>query len=70
MVPLEDPSGPAMPFHQAAIAGLGLTLGEYFWLDDLAAACAQDGRWEFFVVAPPLNVTNASGSMLNPIAIR
>ena len=59
-----------MPFHQAAIAGLGLTLGEYFWLDDLAAACAEDGRFELFVVAPPLNVTNASGSMLNPIAIR
>jgi len=47
-----------------------LTLGEYFWLDDLAAACARDGRWEFFAVAPPLNITNAAGSMLNPIAIR
>jgi kynurenine formamidase len=70
VVPLEDPSGPAMPFHQAAIAGLGLTLGEFFWLDDLAAACAGDDRWEFFAVAPPLNITNAAGSMLNPVAIR
>lgn len=70
VVPFEDPDGPAMPFHQAAIPGLGLTLGEYFWLDDLAAACERDKRWEFFLAAQPLNLTNASGTMLNPVAIR
>jgi kynurenine formamidase len=70
VVPFEDPDGVGMPFHQTAIPGLGLTLGEYFWLDDLAAACASDGRWEFFIAAQPLNVTNASGTMLNPVAIR
>jgi kynurenine formamidase len=70
VVPFEDPDGDAMPFHQAAIPGLGLTLGEYFWLDDLALACAGDGRWEFLLAAQPLNVTNASGTMLNPVAIR
>ncbi|MCW2994025.1 MAG: hypothetical protein JWQ18_1520 [Conexibacter sp.] len=69
-VPFEQPDGPSMPFHQTAIPGLGLTLGEYFWLDDLAAACAADGRWDCFLAAQPLNLTNASGTMLNPIAIR
>jgi kynurenine formamidase len=70
VVPFEEPDGKAMPFHQAAIPGLGLTLGEYFWLDDLAAACAADNRWDFFLAAQPLNVTNASGTPLNPVAIR
>jgi kynurenine formamidase len=70
VVPFEDPDGDAMPFHQAAIPGLGLTLGEYFWLDDLAQACAGDGRWDFLLAAQPLNLTNASGTMLNPVAIR
>lgn len=58
------------PFHQVAIPGLGLTLGEFWWLDDLAAACAADGRYAFFLAAQPLNVTNASGSMLNPLVIK
>jgi kynurenine formamidase len=70
VVPYEDPDGLAMPFHQAAIPGLGLTLGEYFWLDDLARACAGDGRWDFFVAAQPLNLSNASGTVVNPVAIR
>jgi kynurenine formamidase len=70
VVPFEDPDGEAMPFHQVAIPGLGLTLGEYFWLEDLAAACAADGRWDFFLAAQPMNLTNASGTMLNPVAIR
>jgi kynurenine formamidase len=68
VVPVENP-GEALPFHQVAIPGLGLTLGEFFWLDDLAAACAREGRWEFFLAAQPLYLENASGTMLNPVAI-
>jgi kynurenine formamidase len=68
VIPAERP-GESMPFHQTAIPGLGLTLGEYFWLDDLADACAREERWEFFLAAQPLNVENASGTMLNPVAI-
>jgi kynurenine formamidase len=70
VVPFEDPSGRVMPFHQAVIPPLGLTLGEYFWLDDLAEACTSDRRWELFLAAQPLNLTNACGTVLNPIAIR
>jgi len=57
------------PFHQSAIPGLGLTCGEMFWLDDLAEACAAEGRHEFFLAAQPLRIVNGSGSMLNPIAV-
>lgn len=68
VVPNEDPDD-VNPFHQAAIPGLGLTCGEYFWLDDLAAACAEEERFEFFLSAAPMHFDNASGSMVNPIAI-
>ncbi len=48
----------------------GLTMGEMFVLDELADNCSLDGRYEFFFNAPPLAITNASGSPLNPLAIK
>jgi kynurenine formamidase len=58
------------PLHVRLVRDLGLTLGEMWWLEDLAAACAADGRYEFFLSAPPLKLSNGVGSMLNPVAIR
>ncbi|MGH7354473.1 MAG: cyclase family protein [Candidatus Rokuibacteriota bacterium] len=58
------------PFHIAAIPNMGLTLGEIFYLDELAADCAADGRWEFLLVAPPLPVTRAVGTPINPYALK
>ena len=58
------------PFHICAIPNMGLTLGEIFFLDDLAADCAADGRYAFLLVAPPLPVTNAVGTPINPYAIK
>lgn len=63
-------NGHALPFHVAALRDLGLLLGELFDLDDLAGACAADGRFEFLFVAMPLPVINGVGSPLNPVAIR
>ena len=45
------------PFHVVAIPNMGLTLGEIFFLEELAADCAADGRYAFLLVAPPLPVT-------------
>jgi kynurenine formamidase len=53
-----------------AIPNMGLSVGEMFYLEELAAGCADDGRYEFFFVAPPLPITGASGSPVNPIAIK
>jgi hypothetical protein len=39
-------------------------------MEELSRACAADGRYEFFLSAPPLNLTNASGSMVNPVVIK
>jgi hypothetical protein len=48
----------------------GLLIGEIFDLEVLAADCASDGRYEFFFVAPPLTITGAVGSPINPQVIK
>ena len=58
------------PFHICAIPNMGLTLGEIFYLEELATDCAADGRYEFLLVAPPLPVTNAVGTPINPYALK
>ena len=58
------------PFHICAIPNMGLTLGEIFYLEELAADCAADGRYAFLLVAPPLPVTNGVGTPINPYAIK
>jgi kynurenine formamidase len=58
------------PFHWIAIPILGLTLGEIFYVADLAKDCAEDGRYEFMFVAPTLPITGAVASPTNPLAIK
>jgi kynurenine formamidase len=69
VIPFEDPTTP-LPVHMLCIRDMGLTLGEMFDLEALAADCAQDGVYEFLFTAPPLNVTGAVGSPLNPLAVK
>jgi len=56
--------------HVVAIPSMGLTLGEIFFLEELAADCATDGRYAFLLVAPPLPVTRAVGTPINPYALK
>jgi hypothetical protein len=58
------------PFHICAIPNMGLTLGEIFYLEELAADCAADGRYTCLLVAPPLPVTSAVGTPINPYALK
>jgi kynurenine formamidase len=58
------------PLHQVAIPHIGLFLGEMWDLDCLAADCAADGVWDFFLTAAPLPVTGAVGAPVNPIAVK
>lgn len=64
-----DLQGAFQPLHLACVVYLGLLLGEIFDLEGLALACAEEGRYEFFVAAPPLGVTGASGAPTGPIAL-
>jgi kynurenine formamidase len=65
-----DLAGRRGPFHLVAIPYMGLLLGEIFDLEGLAADCARDGVYEFLFVAPPLPVTGAVGSPINPYAVK
>ncbi|MFZ1061053.1 MAG: cyclase family protein, partial [Candidatus Rokuibacteriota bacterium] len=59
-----------LPLHPVLIRDLGLTLGELFWLEDLAKACAEDRSYEFLFVSQPLRISGGLGSPINPLAIR
>ncbi len=71
---VEDPvsgvDGVFLPLHLLCLRDMGLMFGEYWDLTALAADCANDGVYEFQLVAPPLNVVGAVGSPVNPIAIK
>jgi kynurenine formamidase len=60
----------SQPWHWVVIPMIGITMGEIFYLRDLAADCAQDRVYEFFFTAPPMPVTHAVGSPINPMAIK
>ena len=72
MVEVFPPEDPAVlfPLHAVCIRDMGLTLGEMFDLEALAADCAADGVWECFFTAPPLRVSGGVGSPLNPLAVK
>jgi kynurenine formamidase len=58
------------PFHMLALRDMGMCIGEYWYLEDLAADCAQDQVYDMMLVACPLRVSGGVGSPLNPIAIK
>jgi kynurenine formamidase len=69
VLPGENPEA-VLNVHCVLIRDMGMTLGEILDLEELAADCAADGVWEFFFCAPPLKVTKAVGSPINPLAIK
>src|SRR5690348_15879003 len=68
--PNETEPGINQPWHWITIPIMGLTMGEIFYLADLAADCASDKVYEFMFVAPAIPITGAVGSPTNPLAIK
>lgn len=60
--------GAFMPIHELCLFKLGVPLGELWYLSDLAAALAAQGRSRFFLTAPPLRLPGAVGSPVTPVA--
>ncbi|MGW0908568.1 cyclase family protein [Streptomyces sp. NPDC002853] len=58
------------PLHQVVIPNMGLLVGEMWDLEALGEDCATDGIHEFFLAAPPLPITGAVGSPINPLAVK
>ena len=56
--------------HFRLIPLLGMPMGEMWFVDDLAADCAEDGVYEFLLTSAPLNVLGGVGSPPNALAIK
>jgi kynurenine formamidase len=60
----------SQPWHWVVIPMIGITMGEIFYVKDLAEDCAKDRVYEFLFCAPPLPITGAVGSPINPMAVK
>ncbi|MGO9605700.1 MAG: cyclase family protein [Candidatus Binataceae bacterium] len=56
--------------HYRTLSLLGLPIGEQFVLDDLAADCAADKRYEFMLVSVPINLEGGIATPPNAVAIK
>ena len=61
--------GVGYPVHALAICAMGVVLMDCLNLDDLARACADEGRWDFLLTVAPLVLSHGTGAPVNPIAI-
>jgi kynurenine formamidase len=59
-----------LPVHLLHLVEMGMTQGQNWVLDALAADCAGDGQYTFLLDATPLPLTNGLGSPLNPVALK
>lgn len=57
------------PLHTICLVSLGLWFIDNANLEELAAACAGRGRYEFMLTLAPLRLRNVTGSPVNPIAM-
>jgi kynurenine formamidase len=58
------------PLHIFLLRNLGISFHEALWLEEWAADCAADRRFEAFYVAAPLRLVGATGAPMNPIVIK
>ncbi|MFQ5880171.1 MAG: cyclase family protein [Dehalococcoidia bacterium] len=56
--------------HFRLIPHFGMPIGELWYLEELAADCAQDGVYEFMLTSAPLNLPGGVGSPPNALAIK
>jgi kynurenine formamidase len=61
--------GVAYPIHAIGICAMGLYYADSLSFEDLATACEEERRWDFFCVIAPLRIEKGTGSPVNPIAI-
>ena len=61
--------GERIPLHAVAIPYMGMPLLDNADFEELAAVCAEFGRYEFMLVISPLVVLGGTGSPANPLAL-
>ena len=55
--------------HRRLLALLGMPIGEYWDLDELARFCSEAGRYDGLLVSHPLNIPGGVGSPCNALMI-
>ena len=65
---LPDANGLPWPAH-GVIFSFGVALVDNALLEPLAAACAEERRYEFMFMALPLKIARGTGSPANPVAL-
>jgi kynurenine formamidase len=61
--------GMLYPIHPLQVTAMGMLAADSLQLEDVARACAEEGRFDFMVVGLPLRLPGGTGSPWNPIAI-
>jgi kynurenine formamidase len=59
-----------LPVHLLHLVEMGMTQGQNWVLDPLAADCADDGQYTFLLDATPMPLTDGLGTPLNPLALK
>jgi kynurenine formamidase len=59
-----------LPVHLLHLVEMGMTQGQNFDLEVLAADCADDGVYQFFLEASPEPFVAGLGTPVNPVAIK
>jgi kynurenine formamidase len=57
------------PIHPLQVTAMGMLAADSLQLEDVATACAEEGRFECMVIGLPLRLPGGTGSPWNPIAI-
>lgn len=57
------------PVHPLQVTAMGMTVADSLQLEEVAAVCEEDGRWEFMVVIEALRLPRGTGAPFNPIAV-
>lgn len=64
----DEADAPVFPLHEHCLFKLGIHLGEFWYLTELADWLRRHGRNRFLLTAPPLRLPGAVGAPVNPIA--
>ena len=67
--PCEDPDV-LLPVHLLHLRDMGMPQGQLWALDDLAADCAADGRYDCLLTATPIPLTRGAGGPVAPTAVK
>ena len=59
-----------LPVHFLHLVDMGLTQGQNWNLEELAADCAADGRYTFLLSASPEPVRYGAGAPVNPVVVK